>query len=248
MEVPYNLTDGQKALLRRLVQEVRAGNLPEEFWVYWVNEKRTGFFSGSEYKGEHPPPVTQGALDALAAAELILSEPHYESHGESSRKCTLRGSAYTAVDSDFDAPDTSFVTQLTPLADITNLDDELKERCVLTLQVGGTNPKMWDMAVRTAVVILEERLRDVGGISDVSIIGRDLVNKVFGDKGELANAIGSKSEQQGYREIYAGVVGVFRNRYAHRLVDPTPEDGGAFIVFVNLLLKMLEELRQPSTT
>ena len=90
-------------------------------------------------------------------------------------------------------------------------------------------------------------MRDVGGIHDDSLIGRDLVNKLFNDKGTLANAFGHRSEQQGYREIYGGTVGVFRNRYAHRLVDPTPEDGGAFILFVNLLLKMLEDLRQAPT-
>ena len=43
--------------------------------------------------------------------------------------------------------------------------------------------------------------------------------------------------------MYAGMVGAFRNPYAHRLIDPTPEDGGAFIIFVNLLLKMVEDLR-----
>lgn len=140
----------------------------------------------------------------------------------------------------------SFVKHLSPLADVTNLDDEIKHRCLPSLGAGSADPKMWDTAVRTAVVVLEERLRDVGGISDESIIGRDLVNKVFGDKGTLADELSNKPEQQGYREIYAGTVGVFRNRYAHRLVDPTPEDGGTFIIFVNLLLKMLEELRQPS--
>ena len=34
------------------------------------------------------------------------------------------------------------------------------------------------------------------------------------------------------------------NRYGHWFIDPDPEDGGAIIVFVNLLLKMLEDLRQ----
>jgi hypothetical protein len=67
----------------------------------------------AEYEGDHPPPVTQGALDALAASDLILSEPYYERGREQSRKCTLMGNAFAAVDSDFDAPDTSFVTQLT---------------------------------------------------------------------------------------------------------------------------------------
>jgi hypothetical protein len=124
--MPYNLTDGQKDLLRRLVQEVRAGNLPEEFWVHWVSETSVGKFA--EYEGEHPPPITQGALDALAASDLILSQPHYRHNREDSRKCTLMGNAFTVVDSDFDAPDTSFVTQLTPLDDVTNFDDELKQR------------------------------------------------------------------------------------------------------------------------
>src|SRR5215204_4433482 len=78
MQMPYNLTDQQKDLLRGLVQEVRAGNLPEEFWVYWVSERPEGLFA--EYEGGYPPPVTQGALNALAASDLILSEPHYEPH------------------------------------------------------------------------------------------------------------------------------------------------------------------------
>jgi Protein of unknown function (Hypoth_ymh) len=51
------------------------------------------------------------------------------------------------------------------------------------------------------------------------------------------------SERQGYRDLYAGIVGAFRNPSAHRLVDPSPEEGGAFIVFVNLLLSKLEALR-----
>src|SRR5919112_3319159 len=99
IQVPYNLTDGQKDLISSLVREVRAGNLSEEFWVYWVNDIETGIFA--EYKGEHPPPVTQGALDALEASDLILGEPHYGQHQETSRRCTLLGNAYTAVESDF---------------------------------------------------------------------------------------------------------------------------------------------------
>jgi len=102
---------------------------------------------------------------------------------------------------------------------------------------------MWDTAVRTTVVILEERLRDVGSVTDESRIGLNLVNDVFGGGGSLADKFSRDAERQGYRDLYAGVVGTFRNTYAHRIVDPTPEDGGAFIVFVNLLLKRLGDLR-----
>jgi hypothetical protein len=244
--VPYNLTEGQKDLFRSLVREVRADNLSEEFSVLWVAESPVGMIV--EHEGDDAPQVTKGALDALTYSELIRSKPYCQGHGESGRECTLTGNAYTAVDSHFDAPDTSFVTQLTPLADITNLDTELKQRVLPILGAGSADPMMWDSAVRTAVVILAQRMRTVGGIADGSRVGRALVNDLFGKNGTLADRFANESEQQGYRELYAGIVGVFRNSYAHRLVDPTPEGGGAFIVFVNLLLKRLEDLREPTAT
>jgi hypothetical protein len=136
-----------------------------------------------------------------------------------------------------------FVRHLTPLADITVLDAELKLRCLPILGAGAADPKLWDSAVRTAGVILEERLRVVGGITDSQTVGRDLVNRVFGKAGTLSGKFAHDSEREGHRDLYAGVVGAFRNPSAHRLVDPTPHEGGAFIVFVNLLLKKLDELR-----
>src|SRR3972149_5684920 len=245
----YNLTNSQKDLLRWLVQEVREEKLPEEFSITWLSE---GKVSISEWKGKGKceddiPTVRRGALDALAAAGLLLCDiEYYTAHSiktELSRTCTLLGKAYEAVDSDFNAPDTSCVKHLTPLADITNLDAQLKQRCLPLLVAGSTDPKLWDSVVRTAGVILEKRLRDVGGIDDPNRVGRDLVNDIFGSKGTLTARISNDSERRGYRDIYAGIVGAFRNPYAHRLVDPTPEDGGAFIIFINLLLKMLEDLR-----
>lgn len=251
--MPYDITERQKELVRWMVQENREGNLPDEFSVAWT----MGGSLITQYNGEHPE-LSQGALNELDRAGLVMSNISYEtkrttsgtkrprvkeSTRERSRRCTLTARAYEAVDSDFDAPDTSFVTQLTPLADITNLDDELKRRCLPILGAGSADPMMWDSAVRTAGVILEERLRDVGRINDMNRVGRQLVNDVFGDSGALAGRFSVPSEKLGYRELYSGVVGAFRNPSAHRIVDPTPEEGGAFIVFVNLLLKRLEDLR-----
>lgn len=143
----------------------------------------------------------------------------------------------------FAAPDTSFVKHLSPLADLTNFDDALKERCLPMLGAGAADPMLWDSAVRTAGVVLEERLRDVGKISDPNIIGRDLVNRIFGQTGTLAKKFVTPAERDGYRDLFAGVVGIIRNPSAHRLVDPTPEEGGATLAFVNLLLRKLELLR-----
>lgn len=247
----YNLTDNQKDLLRWFVQQVRSGNLSEEFSLFWLPQDKVKISSFKGPEGTEIPSLTKGAIDALAAADLILCRVSYRTGAgytgirqvESSRSCTLLGKAYEAVDSNFSAPDTSFVRHLTPLADITNLDDEIKKRCLPILGAGSADPKLWDSVVRTAGVILEERLRDVGGITDRTRTGRDLVNDVFGNTGTLATKIVNASERQGYRDMYAGIVGVFRNPYSHRLIDPTPEDGGAFVVFVNLLLKMLDDLR-----
>ncbi len=248
----YNLTNNQKDLVRWLVQTVREEKLTEEFVIYWGHSSAQSSFEAliSNYSGseEELPKITQGALDSLKENELIWCETSYASRREgsqyeSNRRCTLTGRAYEAVDTDFNAPDTSFIKYLTPLADIGGFDEELKQRSLPILGAGSADPMLWDSAVRTAGVILEERLRDVGSISDPNRTGRNLVNDVFGNGGTLASKFTVLSERDGYRELYAGIVGAFRNPSAHRLIDPSPEEGGAFIAFVNLLLKKLEAMR-----
>lgn len=255
MTASYSLTEKQRQLLAWFVQEVRKKRLSEEFLVIWANSQ--GVLP--HYKGEWPP-ITKGALDALAAAGLIISTPSFKTETtqsggisrprvtskerEYNRRCTLTQESYDAVDSNFAAPDTTFVTHLTPLADVTNLDPEIKSRCLPILGAGSADPKLWDSAVRTAGVILEERLRDIGRIENGSLIGLALVNKIFGAGGTLSNILGSEAKRQSYRDLYAGAVGTLRNPFAHRLIDPEPEDGGALILFVNLLLRMLEDLRR----
>lgn len=234
------LTDNQKDTLRWLVQQTRAGTLIEEFVVAWRRSDSTkeSLFHGYSGSGK-PPQVTTGSLEALVSEGLLLRT--INEYGD--YECTLTGLAAHAVDTDFGAPDTSFIKHLTPLADVTDLDPQIKLRCLPQLGAGAADPKMWDSAIRTAMVILEERLRSVGGITDPSLVGVALVNQVLGQHGTLASKFSVASEQQGYRDLFAGVVGAIRNRYGHHFVDPIPEDGGATIVFINLLLKMLEDLR-----
>jgi hypothetical protein len=230
----YNLTNAQKDLLREIVSTVRAGDLTEEFTIIWMLNGPS-LRSGNAFKPAKS--FSRGKLEALAAANLIHTrEDQYHT------TVTLTGAAYRAVDDDFDAPDISFVRQLTPLADISNLDDELKKRVLPILGAGANDPMLWDSAVRTASVILEERLRDIGNISDGSI-GKILVNKVFGSGGTLAEKFAQDSERESYRDLYAGIVGLVRNPSAHRLIDPEPDEGGVLIVLVNLLLSKLEALR-----
>jgi hypothetical protein len=117
----YNLTPTQQALLRSIVEKVRAKQMPEEFTVIWGLEGAFLHYEGAT--GFHPiPKVTKGALHALAANVLLhlRTEPGDKSGDISA--CTLTGKAYEGVDANFAAPDTSFVRHLTPLADITALD------------------------------------------------------------------------------------------------------------------------------
>lgn len=246
----YNLTEAQKQLVIWLVENVRSGNLNEEFEILWSNHlgsKDEAFIIGFSASIERPP-ISRGSLDVLESNELLRCEKKISfrksgSSYENTRICVLLGKAYEAVDSGFESPDISFLKHITPLADITTLDEEIKTRCLPILGAGAVDSRLWDSAVRTAGVILEGRLRDVGSVSDPSCIGQALVNTVFGPNGNLASKFQVPAERQGYRDLYAGVVGTFRNPSAHRLVDPSPEEGGAFIIFVNLLLKKLEALR-----
>jgi len=257
----YNLTDTQKNLAKWLVQSVRVGHLDEAFKVIdWGAMTMQGElqFLMSDYRGLEKDlydiGITRGSLQALVENNLLLCRVTQEeismspfhdiqSYRKETWDCALTGSIYTAVDNDFNSPDTSFVDYLNPLASPIGFDEALTKRCFPILATGGSDPTLWDSAVRTAGVILEERLRDVGNISDPNQTGQSLVSKVFGKNGALESKFSVPSEQSGYRDLYAGIVGAFRNPSAHRLVDPSPEEGGAFIVFVNLLLKKLEDLR-----
>ena len=230
----YNLTNSQKNFLKQLVQKIRDRHITEEFTIYQTAARL--IVSGQEpfEDNRHTLEITKLIKKGLVDNNLLQCIGSY---------CCITGKAYEAVDNNFSQPDTSFVKHLTPLADITNLDEDLKERCLPVLGAGSTDPKGWDTAVNNACRVLEQRLRDIGGISDDNCIGQALVNKIFKNDGTLAFKFSVDAERQGYRDLYAGIIGTFRNPSAHRFVDPTPEEGGAFIVFVNLLLNKLEDLR-----
>lgn len=258
----YNLTGSQKKVAKFLVQIVRAGLLDEEFTLEWHRTTKKEFpkakllgYRGTEQELQSTP-INQSSIHALISNNLLdysnfQSSIRLSAHYTSSikpdldeiYKYNLTGNIYTAVDNDFNSPDISFIDYLTPLANPTGFDEALTRRCFPILATGGSDPILWDSAVRTAGVILEERLHDVGAISDPSQVGRSLVNVIFGKTGTLASKFTVDAEREGYRELYSSIVGAFRNPSAHRLIDPSPEEGGAFIVFVNLLLKKLEDLR-----
>jgi Protein of unknown function (Hypoth_ymh) len=149
-----------------------------------------------------------------------------------------------ATDSDLSDPDLSAVPYLIPLTEVKHLDPELWERCRFSLSSGGDDPKAWDKAVRTATVVLEERLRKLGKTESINrdATGEGIVNIIFAGKNPVLGGKLDEKQLKAYRDLYVGMMAVFRNPYAHRIIDPSPEVGGAIIVFIDLLLKTLDDI------
>jgi hypothetical protein len=149
-----------------------------------------------------------------------------------------------AVGSDLGDPDLSAIPHLIPLTEVKHLDPELWERCRFSLSSGGDDPKAWDKAVRTATVVLEERLRKLGKTESINrdATGEGIVNLIFAGKNPVLAGKLDEKQLKAYRDLYAGMMAVFRNPYAHRIIDPSPEVGGAIIAFIDLLLKTLDDV------
>jgi hypothetical protein len=234
-----SLTEKQKNLLRWIVKEVRAGNLTEYSIVYGMTTSDGYTWIG--YKGSDIwPDVELTTLDILEKCDYVI----WQKKSPNQYKGALNQKAYDAVDSNFDEPDRSAIRHLIPLTEVEHLDSKLWERVRISVSAGGDDPKAWDSAVRDATVVLEERLRQLGKIDSFNpkATGKDIVNLIFGSNKSVQKDKLLPEKLEAYRDLYSGIVKVFRNHYAHRLIDPKPEEGGAIIVFIDLLLKMLDDL------
>jgi len=102
----------------------------------------------------------------------------------------------------------------------------------------------FDEAVRSAFVLLEERLRKAVG--EESMTGTQLANYAFNPaKGPLAKHLGrTQAEREGLRELYSGAFRLFRNPTAHGVVGYSAAEGKAIIGLVDLMLKMLKRVEE----
>jgi len=115
------------------------------------------------------------------------------------------------------------------------LDEELVRQCGHLIRMGA-----FDEAVRSAFVLLEERLRKAVGKEGMT--GVPLANYAFNPTdGPLAKYLArDQAEREGLRELYSGAFRLFRNPTAHGAVGYTPAEGKAIIGLVDLMLKMLD--------
>ncbi len=114
-------------------------------------------------------------------------------------------------------------------------DEELMRRCRHLIHLGA-----FDEAVRSAFILLEERLRK--SVGKERMTGTQLANFAFSPaNGLLAQQLGrSPSEKEGLRELYSGAFKLFRNPTAHGVVEYSAAEGKAIIGLVDLLLRLLK--------
>lgn len=236
-----SLTENQKNLLRWIVKGVRAGYFPAEDNILWGCQVFSGP-SWPNYTGSDSCPDVEFPTLAILQEYRYINLQRIDSD---EYKVALTGEAYEAVDSNFAEPNNrSAIPYLIPLTEVEHLDSELWERVRFSVSAGGDNPKAWDTAIRNATVVLEDRMRKLGNIDNINqkATGNGIVNLIFGSNKSVQKDKLPSEELEAYRDLYSGTMKLFRNRYAHRFIDPKPEEGGAIIVFIDLLLKMLDDL------
>ncbi len=114
------------------------------------------------------------------------------------------------------------------------LDEELAQRCNDLLRIGK-----YDEAVRSAFVLVEERLRAALKIEGGT--GMYLIDQAFAKDSPLARRLGyNDTERQGLHDLFAGAFRLFRNPTAHTMVGIEATDGKAITALVNLMLRMLK--------
>jgi uncharacterized protein (TIGR02391 family) len=153
--------------------------------------------------------------------------------------CDVTQRGFVAVDSNFDAPDEQGLRLLGPLPALDNLDGELKKRCLPAIAQCNT-PTAWDSAVRDAFAVVENRLRLKAGVSSKET-GVQLVNRLLGKNGAFAGTL-DDNVREGYRSFFVGAFTLFRNNFAHTIVDPEPAEGAELLLLANLLLRRLDSI------
>jgi hypothetical protein len=130
---------------------------------------------------------------------------------------------------DLDAIEEEFVNWTTA-----RFDEELAEKVTTLLA-----RREWDSAIRKAFVVLKSRLvKRFGAKKDID--GTDLVNSIFGKESAVTGLVGP--ERQAWRDLLAGLYGVYRNKYGHEDAEAPWHEVDAVLAMVNAVLLALDEM------
>jgi len=98
-----------------------------------------------------------------------------------------------------------------------------------------------DTTLREAGVVLESRLRKVGGDVDKNLSGVQLVDAVFNpEKGSLIFS-DHPAEQEGIKLLFRGAIQFVRNPPMHKLIDYQEGSARTLIRLIDSLLLLLED-------
>ena len=116
----------------------------------------------------------------------------------------------------------------------TDYDSALEQKCIPQFRLG-----LYQEAVSTATLILEDRVRNEGGFRD-DMVGESLMGAAFSDEGPIQ--LGDLGpEQEGFRFLYQGTSKALRNPSHHRLLDDMDQSQARDILaLINLLLTFIE--------
>lgn len=120
---------------------------------------------------------------------------------------------------------------------LTHVDADLRQDLAPLIRT-----RQFDSAIRKAFVVLKTRLCERFGL-DGKLDGVDLVNTVFGRNSPHLSDL-DPALRQAYRDLFAGVFGVLRNRFAHGDEEADLVDLDAVITCVNLCLRISGDFRQ----
>jgi uncharacterized protein (TIGR02391 family) len=121
-------------------------------------------------------------------------------------------------------------------------DDQLRQRCLDLLGAEGE----YDRVISIACTILEDRVRAAIGAPN-QLVGVHLMQQAFSVNAPQLRLSNEPPEQQGAMEMYKGTIAFFRNSTGHRIVPTyTREDAIHFLMWVDLLLKIVGEARRPT--
>jgi uncharacterized protein (TIGR02391 family) len=111
----------------------------------------------------------------------------------------------------------------------------------------------YDSAVRSAFVLLEQRIREAASINPAAgFTGRGLVSRLLpgdgiSDRWGLDGLMGqlTHGEQRGARELLNGAFGLFRNATAHRSTAYSRDEAEDVLHLLHLCLRLVAKITPP---
>jgi uncharacterized protein (TIGR02391 family) len=119
-------------------------------------------------------------------------------------------------------------------------DSELRQRCLDLLSAEGN----FDRVIREATTILEDRIRELSDPASRHT-GVSLVDKVLNPNKGILKIDGEANEQEGFYQIFRGVMLSFRDETHHRIVDDfSREDALKVMSLIDVLLQILAKTKK----